>query len=624
MAASDKQGSDQERPRRNGGSRDQSEKVETPRDGDNKPQWTRRETVWRSRGEGKSEEGRREEGSERPAPREGFSRDNAGREGGGFQDGGARREGSAWRDRESGGSRESGGFRDRESSGPRRDFGGGGSRESGGFRDRESGGPRRDFGGGGSREGGGFRDRESGGPRRDFGGGSSREGGGFRDRESSGPRRDFGGGGGRESGGFRDRSTSHQDDRGAPRRDFGGPRFAREMGPRIREREDGPRGEEGAARRDRESFVREDRRDDRERRPYRAPAPYAARYGGGSRFRMPRQPLKKKKKVRVFFHQALTRILLPKLLTKAKYLSPRLAKHFIETGRVRVNARIVSSPYYEVNLRKERVTIDEAATEYPRRLCYMVYNKTRSVVCEKGDAGFDEIFEPESIWSFPFGRLTKSASGLVILSNDPRMIKRQHTVDIELQKEYRVKLNKTLTEEQLDELRLGVLVGDEYLVPLRVNPVRENKNSMWIDITLLDDSYQRLYGAFKALGAEVLALRRTRIALINEAMVPPGEWRELSGFEIAALGLPKFMPGELPPEPILPMKPRPERKPPFKKDGRDNFRRGGERGGGSGSWDRRAPGPPGRRPPHGGFRAREDDFEDRQREEAEADAIGNK
>jgi pseudouridine synthase len=360
---------------------------------------------------------------------------------------------------------------------------------------------------------------------------------------------------------------------------------------------------------------RYERPERREGRPMRGVG-YAPR-GGGFRPKGPRVAPKKKKKVRVYFHQALTRILLPKLLTKAKYLSPALARQFIEAGRVRVNARIVSSRYYEVNLRKERVTIDEAPTEFPRRLSYMIYNKPRGVLCEKGDPAFDAIFEPTCTWAYPFGRLSRSVSGLVILSNDPRMATRQHLTDVELQKEYRIRINKHLTDEQLDELRHGILVGDDYLVPLKVNVGNRNTNSMWLDVTLLDDSYHAIYTALKALGAEVVKMRRMRIGLLNENMVPPGEWRELSGFEITALDLNRFMPGELPPEPLPPPRPRLEK--------------GGKPGGGRFSKDPRGGrkpgwGPPGKKGFPPGRRREEDpdDREERLRQEALADAIGNR
>lgn len=339
------------------------------------------------------------------------------------------------------------------------------------------------------------------------------------------------------------------------------------------------------------------------------------RYGSRSHDR----PLpKKKKKVRVYFHQALTRILLPKLLVKARYMSPMLARQFIEAGRVRVNARVVSSRYYEVNLRKERVTIDEAPTEYPRRLSYMIYNKPVGVVCDKTDEHFAALFDQAAPWCFPFGRLAKAVSGLVILSNDPRMAARQHMLDVELQKEYRIRINKHLSDEQIDELRHGILVGEDYFVPLRVVPGGKNLHSMWLDITLLDDNYHRIYQALKKLGAEVVKMRRMRIGLLNETMVPTHEWRELSGFEITGLALQRFMPGELPPEPAPAPRPRLEKaRGKFSKDPRGGRAPGG--GGWSGG-DRRYP--PGRKPPFG--RREDEDPEDRQRREELADSIGNR
>lgn len=668
MAASDKQEGDQERPRRNMGSRDQGERDGAARD-ENRSQFVRRErTVWRGRDENIKRDAA-EQRPERPAdrtdrpdrperrdriepPARSDNRfDRPGRSDNRFD----RPERSDNRFDRPGRSEsfdrpERPERPERPQGGPSRDFSTERARD---FSERP-----RTFNTE-RRESRSWADRDQrGGDRGDR---VDRTGDSSRDRSERPARPEV-----RADSDPREMPRGERSgpfgDRGAPRRDFGtggGFRGGRESsGGGYRGRDDGFRSDD-FPRRERETSARD------ERRPARYSSAAGSRYGmGRGGPRAPRQPLKKKKKVRVFFHQALTRILLPKLLTKSKYLSPRLAKIFIETGRVRVNARVVSSPYYEVNLRKERVTIDEAPTEYPRRLAYMIYNKPHGVVCTKGDVAFDAVFEPESTWSFPFGRLSKAASGLVILSSDPRMVKRQHVVDIELQKEYRVKLNKNLTDEQLDEFRRGVMVGDEYLVPLRVNLVRRNANTMWLDVILLDDSYHRIYGAFKALGAEVLLLRRSRIALINDQMVPSGEWRELSGFEIAALGLAKFMPGELPPEPLPPPRPKMERKfPPRRGDGRSDGRGdsrgdsrdfrsdsrdfrsdsrdfrgdsrrgpggpgGGRSGGGGGGWDRRPGGPPSGGP--GGRRfspprpSREEEYEERLRQEAEADAIGNK
>lgn len=272
----------------------------------------------------------------------------------------------------------------------------------------------------------------------------------------------------------------------------------------------------------------------------------------------------RKRRPRVFFPHNYTRLPLPKLLTRARYLSPALAKQFILAGRIRINARVVTSPFYEVNLRKERATIDELPTEYPRQCYYMIFHKPIGMVCERGDPKFDELFEPESTWSFPFGRLTRSSCGLVILTNDPRFIKSQHHTDSEIQKEYLVKINKVLTDQQLWTLRSGVMVGDDYFVPLGLEVIQTNKNSMWLRYILLEDSYQHIFSSLKVVAAEVLRIERTRIGMLNTQMIPNGEWRELLNFEIAAYNLERFMFGQLPPPPPPP--PREHRD-------RDNFRR---------------------------------------------------
>ncbi len=594
MASEDIQQGDQERSRQNGERRGRQER-ENPDGDDSKREWGPRESSGGEFARRDTKDTGREGAGRFPG-----NRDVTGGPGG-------RDAGERGADERSEGPRREHSFRsrsDREGGAPaRREFPRRDEPTTGDAPRQEESGERREGPGPGAR-------RESFGERRE-GFGERRESFGER-REGFGERRE--GPGDRRENFDRPR----RDDYGAPRRE---PYGAREGG----------------------------------RPPYRPGMGTQRGTGGAYRPKGPRPPMKKKKKARVYFHQALTRILLPKLLTKAKYLSPALARQFIEAGRVRVNARVVSSRYYEVNLRKERVTIDEAATEYPRRLSYMVYNKPVGVVCEKGDAAFDALFDPTCTWSFPFGRLAKPVSGLVIVSNDPRMVSTQHFMDVELQKEYRLRLNKHLTDEQIEELRGGILVGEDYLVPLKVTPGAKNSHSMWIDLTLLDDSYQRIYGALKALGAEVVKMRRTRIALLNENMIPPGEWRELSGFEVSALALSRFMPGELPPEPLPPPRPRIERPKTgrFSRDarggrdggrdmgrdaGRGGDRFGGERGGGDrGGWDRRpgGPGAPGGAGGPGGPGARRyppqrrreedpDEREERLRQEAIADAIGNK
>jgi len=325
-----------------------------------------------------------------------------------------------------------------------------------------------------------------------------------------------------------------------------------------------------------------------------------------------RQPLRKKRKrkVRVFFHRRLTRINLPKLLTKARYLSPFLARQFVESGRVKVNARLVTSALYEVNLRKERVTIDDVATEWPRRFSYMIYHKPRGVVCERGDAAFDELFDPESTWCFPFGRLSRPDSGLVVVSNDPRMRRNQHFVDDELQKEYRMRIHRHLTAEELSRLRNGVLVRDEYFVPLRVVVQSTSARTMTLDITVLDDPYTHIFPALKQIGVEPLSTRRIRIGFLNEVMVPHAEWRELSGYEMQGLQLGRFTPGELPPEPD------PEPRVRFQRAAgrpRGDRARGRETGGRMDRRDRNGR-PPARDGARGDDRGRAPDRDDRSRE----------
>src|SRR5262249_13605845 len=100
------------------------------------------------------------------------------------------------------------------------------------------------------------------------------------------------------------------------------------------------------------------------------------------------------------------------------------------------------------------------------------------------------------------------------------------------------------------------------------------------------------------------------------------------GFEITGLMLQRFMPGELPPEPAAPPRPRLERA--KGKMGRDGGRDGGRDSRGGGRWEGRGGDRGGgrrfmeKKGPYGRRRHEEEDPEERQRREELADSIGNR
>ncbi len=148
------------------------------------------------------------------------------------------------------------------------------------------------------------------------------------------------------------------------------------------------------------------------------------------------------------------------------------------------------------------------------------------------------------------GRLDRDSEGLMILTSDGPLAHRITDPSHKLSKVYLVQVERVPDDEALERLRAGVVLSDTRTKPAGVRllpadpslaertvPIRFRKNvpTAWLEITLREGINRQVRRMTAAVGHPTLRLVRIAIGPIQLGDLGPGEWRELSGTEIARL-----------------------------------------------------------------------------------------
>jgi pseudouridine synthase len=229
---------------------------------------------------------------------------------------------------------------------------------------------------------------------------------------------------------------------------------------------------------------------------------------------------------------------LDRLLSKAGLGSRADAQEWIQAGRVRVNGKVIRSPSSWVNPQRDRISLDGKPVRKPR-LIYLLLNKPTGYVTTRKDPQgrptvYDLIPEVEH-WVFPVGRLDRETSGLLLLTNDTRFAELVTNPAHEVPKTYLVKTAPRLTDEQLEQLRGGILLRDGVTGPSRVNRLRDSGNHTFFEITITEGRNRQVRRMVEALGGKTMKLVRVAIGNLQLAGLAIGEYRALLKKEVDSL-----------------------------------------------------------------------------------------
>lgn len=236
---------------------------------------------------------------------------------------------------------------------------------------------------------------------------------------------------------------------------------------------------------------------------------------------------------------------LNKYLAHCGIASRRDCDELIARGHVTVNGETVTAPGHRVDLEADTVTY-QGRTVRPERLVYLLLNKPRDVITTTDDdRGRRTVMDlvrafpkklnlPDRPRIYPVGRLDRDTTGLLVLTNDGDLARDLMHPSREVDKVYRVELDRPIRPDHFDTMSRGFTLED--------GPVQFD------EIALPDPDDHRIVGvslhigrnrivrrSFEHFGYTVRSLDRVLFAGLTKRDLPRGRWRALTEHEVITL-----------------------------------------------------------------------------------------
>jgi 23S rRNA pseudouridine2605 synthase len=229
---------------------------------------------------------------------------------------------------------------------------------------------------------------------------------------------------------------------------------------------------------------------------------------------------------------------LDRVISQAGLGSRTEARSWIGAGRVAVDGKKVQTPDAWVDPEHQRVTLDGKPLRAARKIYLLLYKPKGYVTSYKDPDGRPTVYDllkdvPDKVFSA--GRLDLDSSGLLIFTNDGTFADRITSPESHVPKTYLVKASILLTDEQLDQLRGGVLLADGPTRPAEVRRNRDSGRYTFLEITITEGRNRQVRRMVETLGAKVLKLVRTHIGDIAIGDLQIGKYRALSDREVRGL-----------------------------------------------------------------------------------------
>lgn len=229
---------------------------------------------------------------------------------------------------------------------------------------------------------------------------------------------------------------------------------------------------------------------------------------------------------------------LDKYLSEAAQCTRSESRVLVQKGRVTVNGAVCKKADAQIT-EKDAVRIDGKPTVH-QRFVYIMLHKPAGVVSASTDGRDTTVVDlvrpayPRREL-FPAGRLDKTSTGFVLLTDDGAfahdiLAPRRH-----VPKTYTVALDAPLTEAMRQGFAAGVTLADgTVLAPAEAEALSADGRT--VRVTLRQGVYHQIKRMFGVYGVGVDALHRDAIGgLWLDAALAPGQWRELTAEEVGKI-----------------------------------------------------------------------------------------
>ena len=226
---------------------------------------------------------------------------------------------------------------------------------------------------------------------------------------------------------------------------------------------------------------------------------------------------------------------LQKVMAAAGLGSRRALETQISEGKVLVNGKLATlgqslKPTDTVRFRDHDYRVESGAAEHRT----LIYNKPEGELTTRSDPEgrptvFDKLPEIKGARWVAVGRLDINTTGLLLLTTDGELANAMMHPSNQVDREYVCRIRGMVSDEQIQQLRDGVLLDDG---PARFSDVQRMTSAggnQWFQVTILEGRNREVRRLWEFLGFMVSRLKRVRY---GGAKLPKGlkvsHWSEVS------------------------------------------------------------------------------------------------
>ncbi|MBS4804042.1 MAG: rRNA pseudouridine synthase [Clostridium sp.] len=232
---------------------------------------------------------------------------------------------------------------------------------------------------------------------------------------------------------------------------------------------------------------------------------------------------------------------LDKVLSNLGYGSRKEIKQAIRKGLIEVNGELVKDNGMQVDPESDRIIVNGEEIFY-RKFIYLMMNKPDGVVSATVDNRDETVVdllevEHQVFNPFPVGRLDKDTVGLLFLTNDGELNHRLISPKWKVDKVYYAKIDKKVTEDDVNKFKKGITLDDGYLCKeAKLEILNATDEGSEVEVTIQEGKFHQVKRMFEAVGKEVVYLKRIEFGTLKlDEDLEEGEYRELTDEELAVL-----------------------------------------------------------------------------------------
>ena len=223
---------------------------------------------------------------------------------------------------------------------------------------------------------------------------------------------------------------------------------------------------------------------------------------------------------------------LDKFLVECGIGSRKEVKKIIDEKVITVNDKIVSSPKENINENEDVVKYNNERIIY-KKFRYYIINKKQGYITAVDDPRDKTVMDLLPDWVIkkdlaPVGRLDKDTEGLLLLTNDGQLNHKLLSPKSHVDKTYFAKLEKEISENDLEKLRAGVDIGGYITMPAKA----ESPAPFEILLTIKEGKFHQVKKMLEAVNNKVIYLQRISFGKLKLQDLKLGEVKEVNLEEI--------------------------------------------------------------------------------------------